>query len=161
MICNINLSSWKIGKFAIINYIKPQLKSHPSCCKDSRSDKGVRYIANLLTVDILNIRLCYQQHPNSRFKLDASKEQPPTEVEAATRGLISHFHRLWFNTFLQGESALKEVQPFSISTLIPHGGAKMGCSSCTTSVGQTIYSLRLGSSLKHKFQTVQTEHLMF
>lgn len=56
---------------------------------------------------------------------DMSKEQPPTEAVAPTRHWISRFNRqLWLNTFLQGESALKEVQPFSISTLIPHGEAK-------------------------------------
>lgn len=98
-------------------------------------------LQTFLTMDILNIRLCYQQPPNPASNSDASKEQPPTEVVTATRRLISHFHRLlWFKTFLQGESALKEVQPFSISTLIPHGGAKMGCLAKFTSVGQTIYS---------------------
>lgn len=37
----------KWGRVAIINYIKPQLESHPSCCKDSSEDKGVHYTANL------------------------------------------------------------------------------------------------------------------
>lgn len=98
-------------------------------------------LQTFLTMNILNIRLCYQQPPHPASNSDVSKEQPPTEVVAATRRLISHFHRLlWFNTFLRGESALKEVQPFSISTLIPHGGAKMGCLVKFTSVGQTIYS---------------------
>ena len=70
-----------------------------------------------------------------------SKEQPPTEAVAPTRRLISLFHhRLWFNTFLQGQSALKEVQPFSISTLILRREAKVGCLAQLTSVLQTLSS---------------------
>lgn len=91
---------------------------------------------------IWSIRLCYQQPLTSNS--DKSKEQPPTEAVAPTRRLISHFHRqLRFNTFLQGESALKEVQPFSISTLIPHREAKAGCLVKFTSVRQTIYSPKI------------------
>lgn len=85
------------------------------------------------------MRLCYKQPLT--LKWDMSKEQPPTEAVAPTRRLISRFHRqLQFNSFLQGEPALKEVQPFSISTLIPHREAKTRCLVKFTYVGQTIYS---------------------
>jgi hypothetical protein len=109
-----------------------------------------------LTMYILYIKFSCRQpfSPNS----DMSKEQPPTEAVAPTRHLISHFHRwLRFNTFLQRESALKEVQPFSISTLILHREAKSGCLVKFTYVGQTVYSLEIRVILKVAFQTVQNE----
>lgn len=87
-----------------------------------------------------------------------SKEQPPTEAVALSRQLIGRFHRqLQLNTFLQGESALKEVQPFSISTLVPHGEAKTGCLVKFTYVRQTT-PLGLGSPLNVTFQTAPNDH---
>lgn len=83
-------------------------------------------LQTFLATWILSIRLCYKQPltPNS----DMSKEQPPMEAVALSRWLIGCFHRqLQLNTFLQGESALKEVQPVSISASIPYGEAKTGC----------------------------------
>lgn len=117
----------KWGRVAIINHIKAQLKSHPSCCKDSGDDKGVRYITNLSDhVDFVCESLL-QTAPHSEFR-SVKRAATHRGRRRLTRRLIGHFHRqLRFNPFSQGEPALKEVQPFSISTLIPHREAETGC----------------------------------
>lgn len=95
-----------------------------------------------LTMYILYVRLGYKQPLT--LNSDMSKEQPPTEAVAPAKRLITRsHHRLRFNTFSQGESTLKEVQPFSISTLIPPREAKPGCLLKFTYVRQNICSLQI------------------